>query len=593
MSKEARRSYTLLAVALTLVLAVMGWVTATLLRLDAERSAGERAALLEEQVRLSLWRLDSAMTPVLSREAALLDAGAGTESGIELPAPATGVVTRFVLEGSELRLLTQANPTRVADLDGKLHSAELLAERPRGLALVDKGLYDSEADKLALQAPRRSKSKSRLDSADPTPQQAEDLPYALKTQALRNEDEWSQRRASVEDNFVAYGSIAQARADEGNDALEEIGEGENLGLSGIRGGTTHGEERGYRQASPASELQAVWLAGELLLIRSVGEQIEGIWLDWPVLHEELREQIADLLPQAQLQPVEDLQQASTERLLATLPARLEPGTTVAPPGAWSPLRAALVVAWLLVLLAFVGVFALLRASLELAARRATFVSTVTHELRTPLTTFRMYTEMLGEGMVEARKRERYVSVLRREAERLSNLVENVLSYARVESDRAELQLQTIGVGELLDSCEARLRERCERAELSLELELDEATRAHPLRTDPAAVEQILFNLVDNASKYGRNPDEPRVRIYAELDPRGAALCVQDFGPGVAPEDRKRVFEPFTKAKADAHGTKPGVGLGLALSRQLARQLGGDLKIEASGNTFRLALASAN
>jgi signal transduction histidine kinase len=115
------------------------------------------------------------------------------------------------------------------------------------------------------------------------------------------------------------------------------------------------------------------------------------------LRELLLAEVADLLPNAQLVPVADLSDVETEHLLATLPARLDPGATISPPPTWSPLRASLVAAWLIVLVAFAALILLVRASSLLSERRATFVSAVTHELRTPLTTFRMYTEMLGEA----------------------------------------------------------------------------------------------------------------------------------------------------------------------------------------------------
>ena len=89
--------------------------------------------------------------------------------------------------------------------------------------------------------------------------------------------------------------------------------------------------------------------------------------------------------------------AETEYLLATLPARLDPAAAIAPLAVWTPLRASLLAAWLIVLAAFAALLLLVRASLRLSERRATFVSAVTHELRTPLTTFRMYTQMLVPG----------------------------------------------------------------------------------------------------------------------------------------------------------------------------------------------------
>jgi signal transduction histidine kinase len=329
----------------------------------------------------------------------------------------------------------------------------------------------------------------------------------------------------------------------------------------------------------------MWIADKLLLVSRASvagsELIEGTWLDWPASRELLLDEIEDLLPDADLVPVLSASDAETERLLATLPARLEPAAAIAKPPAWSPLRASLLAAWLIVLVAIAALLVLVRASLRLSERRATFVSAVTHELRTPLTTFRMYTQMLEDGMVE-HKRDRYIAILRREADRLSGLVENVLAYARIESERASGRLEAMSVGQLLDGVVDRLRERSEAAGMRLEIEASERDRDIVLEVNATAVEQILFNLVDNATKYGVAADDPRIRLELEVSSRKVALHVRDFGPGIAAEDLRRIFEPFTKAKADAAGTVPGVGLGLALSRRLARQMRGELSVMSQG-----------
>src|SRR5690606_171222 len=122
---------------------------------------------------------------------------------------------------------------------------------------------------------------------------------------------------------------------------------------------------------------------------------------------------------------------------------------------WSPTQIAVGLAWLVAACVVLAAYFILRATFELAQRRGAFVSAVTHELRTPLTTFRMYTDMLGEDMVESEaQRSRYVETLRREAKRLDHLVENVLAYARIEDRRAEQRKERLPVSELLAGFEA-------------------------------------------------------------------------------------------------------------------------------------------
>ncbi|HEV3003470.1 MAG TPA: HAMP domain-containing sensor histidine kinase, partial [Pirellulales bacterium] len=205
-----------------------------------------------------------------------------------------------------------------------------------------------------------------------------------------------------------------------------------------------------------------------------------------------------------------------------------------------------------------------------------------HELRTPLTTFRMYAEMLAEGMVpDAAKRQQYLTTLRHEGERLTHLVENVLSYARLERGRAGGRVENIAVAELLAQVVRRPSERAAQAGMSLMVEIAESARRFQVCTDTSAVEQVLFNLVDNACKYAADATDRRIHLVAEEVDGMVALRISDHGPGIAPAQVRRLFHAFSKSAADAAISAPGVGLGLALSRRLARQMGGDLKLERS------------
>jgi signal transduction histidine kinase len=131
--------------------------------------------------------------------------------------------------------------------------------------------------------------------------------------------------------------------------------------------------------------------------------------------------------------------------------------------------------------------------------------------------------------------------------------------------------------------------------MHLSTDLDPSLAQAPLRTDPVAVQQILVNLVDNAAKYGK-PDTTTTTGAADTSsitlriapaPAGIELSVSDNGPGIR-GDAARLFAPFSKRKDDPI---PGIGLGLYISRQLARDLGGDLQHRptASGTTFVLTL----
>jgi signal transduction histidine kinase len=218
---------------------------------------------------------------------------------------------------------------------------------------------------------------------------------------------------------------------------------------------------------------------------------------------------------------------------------------------------------------------------------------VTHELRTPLTTFRMYAEMLLEGMVtDADQRRTYLATLKAEADRLAHLVENVLQYARLERGAGKRRREKILAGALLDRVENRLADRAHQAEMELVVEAGDEVRRQTVHTDPAAVEQIAFNLVDNACKYAAQSEDRRVHLRLEASGRAFLLRVLDHGPGIASAERESLFQPFSKSARDAANSAPGVGLGLALCRRLAVDLGGRLEVECTpgnGAAFTLTL----
>jgi len=180
------------------------------------------------------------------------------------------------------------------------------------------------------------------------------------------------------------------------------------------------------------------------------------------------------------------------------------------------------------------------------------------------------------------ERRAYLTTLQREAERQSHLVENVLAYSRLERGRPAHTRVVESVGQLLASLLPPLEAQAGRSARPLVATVDDACRAARVDVDPAAVERILFNLVDNACKHTRTAADPALRLEGRLEGSVVRLSLADRGPGVAPARRRRLFRPFHKSAQDAAGAVPGVGLGLALSRRLARALGGDLRLAHTG-----------
>jgi signal transduction histidine kinase len=183
-------------------------------------------------------------------------------------------------------------------------------------------------------------------------------------------------------------------------------------------------------------------------------------------------------------------------------------------------------------------------------------------------------------------RRQYLDTLVTESDRLGHMVENVLAYARLEKRLSPRQAEAISVDDLLERTLPALRRRAAQSGLVIELEVPADVAAITCRTDPVAVQQILLNLVDNACKFGRTG----VRLAAESTGESVVLEVSDGGPGLG-DRATSVFTAFGKSKTDP---VPGIGLGLYLSRELARQTGGELRHlqSAVGATFALVLPRA-
>jgi signal transduction histidine kinase len=300
--------------------------------------------------------------------------------------------------------------------------------------------------------------------------------------------------------------------------------------------------------------------------------------DWKKYAPQLLEKIKDIFPEAKLMPAKEPEVAGKvdSRRLASIPAVLVikedslPALTLA----WNtPVRVSLMVAWACAGCAALAVGLLLKGVLDLSERRAAFVSTVTHELRTPLTTFRMYSEMLADGMVQTPEAQKhYLATLVTEADRLGHLIENVLAYARLERQLSPKEARTLGVKELLDRSIPGLERRTAKGGYKLHVEIPQEAQGLSCRIDTIAVHQVLLNLVDNACKYGQSD----VTLKANVSGKNLEIAVSDTGPGMEQAQVDRLFSAFSKLRDDA---VPGIGLGLYLSRRLARQLGGDLALE--------------
>ncbi len=353
-------------------------------------------------------------------------------------------------------------------------------------------------------------------------------------------------------------------------------------------------------------MRPLWLDDRLILARRVESDdqvlIQGCWLDWERIQTTLREEVSDLLPDVRFRPLKDVTQIRLGQALAALPVqleidrdkinsqlRLDPASLLPLPRGGG-IMSALIFAWsCLGLVAIAGAF-LLNGLIQLSERRGAFVSAVTHELRTPLTTFRMYAEMLAERMVPSpEKQQQYAQTMRVEADRLSHLVENVLQFARLERSNRRARQELTSWELLLDRFLDRLQRRAEQSAMLLIVKIEGLDRIRKFPTDPIILEQILFNLVDNASKYARGSDDNRIELTVRFLEQRMLVSIRDYGPGISGNNRRRMFLPFRKSDQLAADTAQGVGLGLALCRRMARALRGKLMATSPGPGLEMTL----
>jgi signal transduction histidine kinase len=227
--------------------------------------------------------------------------------------------------------------------------------------------------------------------------------------------------------------------------------------------------------------------------------------------------------------------------------------------------------------------------MELARLKSDFVSNVSHELRTPLSLIRLYAETLELDRVHAEeKRREYFRIIRKESERLSAMINNILDFSRIEAGGKEYDFRETDIANLVRNTLESYRYQIEQHGFTFEEEIaDDLPR---LRVDREAIARSLLNLVNNSLKYSSEDKFLRVSLY-----RGngsVKLEVLDHGIGIPRGEHRRIFEKFYRAEDPlVHNTK-GSGLGLSLVRHIVEAHQGEIRVESApgqGSRFVITL----
>jgi PAS domain S-box-containing protein len=230
---------------------------------------------------------------------------------------------------------------------------------------------------------------------------------------------------------------------------------------------------------------------------------------------------------------------------------------------------------------------------EANAAKSQFLATMSHELRTPLNAISGYAQLLTLGLrgpiTPAQKED--LERIDRSQRHLLSLINDVLNFAKIEAGHIAVESHPMALGAVIDSLrefvEPQLREKGLEFTMASDIPQTEACG------DPDKVRQILINLLSNAIKF--TSQGGKISLECADDEKLLYICVKDTGQGIPADKLDAIFEPFVQVNRDYASKHEGTGLGLSISRDLARRMGGDLKVESTlgeGSTFTLSLPRA-
>src|SRR5262249_25704887 len=218
-----------------------------------------------------------------------------------------------------------------------------------------------------------------------------------------------------------------------------------------------------------------------------------------------------------------------------------------------------------------------------------FLASLSHELRTPLNAILGYARMLRSGIVAPEKQDKAIETIERNATSLTQIVEDVLDISRIVSGKIRLNVQPVDVPDIVRNAIDVISPAAEAKGVRIEAVLD--PHAAPISGDPERLQQVLWNLRSNAFKFTNRAG--RVQVRLERVDSHVEVAVSDTGIGIPPEFLPHVFERFRQADAGIARERGGLGLGLAIARQLTEMHGGTIEVSSGGvgkgSTFQLKL----
>ena len=235
----------------------------------------------------------------------------------------------------------------------------------------------------------------------------------------------------------------------------------------------------------------------------------------------------------------------------------------------------------------ISIYHVTQSRVKLAAKRQDFVSAITHELKTPLTAIKMYAELLQNSWVASEeKKQKYYGQIASEADRLSRLIQNVLNLSKLDGNRWNVQLRMDKPKKVLDDFISTYSKNVEKQGFELTVSSDTDADNISLMIDRDAIMQILMNLVDNSLKFSKNADYKMINVELRIKGTDMYLAVRDYGPGIPPNEMKKVFQEFYRVENEMTRQTSGTGIGLSMVKKLCTLCNMNIELENANPGLR-------
>lgn len=224
---------------------------------------------------------------------------------------------------------------------------------------------------------------------------------------------------------------------------------------------------------------------------------------------------------------------------------------------------------------------------RLKNERNEFLGSISHELRTPLTYMKGYTDIISRKNISMTDRDKYIKIIQEETEHLTDLIKNLFELARIDHNEFDIRKERVVYGDLIAIVLARIHPVLKQKNIKLTFNCPENLI---VMVDPARMQQVLLNILDNAIKY--TPEERHITIVVSQNKNEILTTISDNGDGIPEKDVPFIFERLYRAEKSRSRASGGSGLGLTIAKEIMELHGGDIRVESTpgkGTTFIISL----